>query len=159
MQWIELYRSSKECPIYDPRDSKGCTYVSITATTNGDDTRVHKDNGNYPFKHTHTHTCIHLELNRSRLYSLHTWFFIKQISPRGIGWNFSLRSGEITTPRGVVLCRREKFKRRQQNNFRRSRRNVIRHNSCWELIALERFILHLQENSRFKFSDLKDTFQ
>lgn len=72
----------EECPIYDPRDSKRCTYVSIT--TNGDDARVHKDNGNYPFKHTrihthkHSHTYTHIythseiELNKSRLYSLHT---------------------------------------------------------------------------------------
>lgn len=129
-------------PIYDPRDSKRCTYVSITATTNGDDARVHKDNGNYPFKHTHTHTQIHthtqresIEFNKSRLYSLHTWFFIKQISPPWNRVKLFIEICEITTPRGVVLCRREKFKRRQQNNFRWSR-NVIRHNS-WELIALE----------------------
>lgn len=72
----------EECPIYDPQDSKRCTYVSIT--TNGDDARVHKDNGNYPFKHTRIHTHKHshtykriythseIELNKSRLYSLHT---------------------------------------------------------------------------------------
>lgn len=90
--------------------------------------------------HTHTETHTHtqresIEFNKSRLYSLHTWFFIKQISPPWNRVKLFIEICEITTPRGVVLCRREKFKRRQQNNFRWSR-NVIRHNS-WELIALE----------------------
>ena len=92
---------------------KCCTYVFTTATTNGDIIRVHT--------HTHTHTYTHAinihtqgtELKKSLLYSLNTWFFIKQI----VLWDrveLFIEIFKMTTPSGVVRCRREKLNARTE---------------------------------------------